>query len=47
MKKFPQAELLKEKSLRLAEVNNLLDMGQKEDIDEKNPLLEEVKKEYF
>ncbi|NQR01221.1 DEAD/DEAH box helicase family protein [Streptococcus suis] len=45
MKKFPQAELLKEKSLRLAEVNNLLDMGQKEDIDEKNPLLEEVKKE--
>lgn len=45
-KKFPQAELLKEKTLRLAEVNHLLDMGQKEDIkDEKNPLLEEVKEE--
>lgn len=45
-KKFPQAELLKEKTLRLAEVNNLLDMGQKEGIkEEKNPLLEEVKEE--
>jgi len=45
-KKFPQAKLLKEKTLRLAEVNHLLDMGQKEDIkDEKNPLLEEVKEE--
>ena len=45
-KKFPQAELLKEKTLRLAEVNHLLDMGQKEDIkEEKNPLLEEVKEE--
>ncbi len=45
-KKFPQAELLKEKTLRLAEVNHLLDMGQKEDIkQEKNPLLEEVKEE--
>lgn len=45
-KKFPQAELLKEKTLRLAEVNNLLDMGQKEDPkEEKNPLLEEVKEE--
>lgn len=46
VKKFPQAELLKEKTLRLAEVNHLLDMGQKEDIkEEKNPLLEEVKAE--
>lgn len=45
-KKFPQAELLKEKTLRLAEVNNLLDMGQKGDLkEEKNPLLEEVKEE--
>lgn len=45
-KKFPQADLLREKNLRLAEVNHLLDMGQKEDIkDEKNPLLEEVKEE--
>lgn len=33
-KKFPQAELLKEKTLRLAEVNNLLDMGQKGDLKE-------------
>ncbi|WP_408634920.1 helicase-related protein [Peptoanaerobacter stomatis] len=46
IKKFPQAELLKEKTLRLAEVNRLLDMGRKEDIkEEKNPLLEEVKEE--
>ena len=45
-KKFPQAELLKEKTLRLAEVNNLLDMGQNENLkEEKNPLLEEVKEE--
>lgn len=45
-KKFPQDELLKEKTLRLAEVNNLLDMGQKEAVtEEKNPLLEEVKEE--
>ena len=45
-KKFPQAELLKEKTLRLADVNNLLDMGQKGDLkEEKNPLLEEVKEE--
>lgn len=45
-KKFPQAELLKEKTLRLVEVNHLLDMGQKEDLkEEKNPLLEEVKEE--
>ena len=45
-KKFSQAQLLKEKTLRLAEVNNLLDMGQKEAVTEgKNPLLEEVKEE--
>ena len=45
-KKFPQDEILKEKTLRLAEVNNLLDMGQKEAVtEEKNPLLEEVKEE--
>ena len=45
-KKFPQAQLLKEKTLRLAEVNNLLDMGQKEAVTEgKNSLLEEVKEE--
>lgn len=46
IKKFTQAELLKEKTLRLAEVNRLLDMGRKEDTkEEKNPLLEEVKEE--
>ena len=45
-KKFPQAQLLKEKTLRLAEVNSLLDIGQKEAVTEgKNPLLEEVKEE--
>lgn len=44
-KTFPQAELLKDKSLRLAEVNNLLDMGKSEDISQDNPLLEEVKEE--
>ncbi|MGP1411429.1 MAG: helicase-related protein [Peptoanaerobacter stomatis] len=45
-KKFPQAELLKEKTLRLAEVNNLLDM-EKGDIKENQDgiLLKEVKKE--
>ena len=43
-KNFPQAELLKDKSLRLSEVNNLLDMGDSEDI-QQNPLLEEVKEE--
>lgn len=44
-KTFPQAELLKDKSLRLSEVNNLLDMGDSEDIQQDNPLLEEVKEE--
>lgn len=44
-KTFPQAELLKDKTLRLAEVNNLLDMGESEDISQDNPLLEEVKEE--
>ena len=44
-KAFPQAELLKDKTLRLAEVNNLLDMGKSEDISQDNPLLEEVKEE--
>ncbi|WP_376765809.1 SNF2-related protein [Enterococcus faecalis] len=44
-KTFPQAELLKDKTLRLAEVNNLLDMGKTEDIRQDNPLLEEVKEE--
>lgn len=44
-KTFPQAELLKDKTLRLAEVNNLLDMGENEDISQDNPLLEEVKEE--
>ncbi len=44
-KTFPQAELLKDKSLRLSEVNNLLNMGDSEDIQQDNPLLEEVKEE--
>ena len=44
-KTFPQAELLKDKTLRLAEVNNLLDMGKSEDISQDNPLLEEIKEE--
>lgn len=44
-KTFPQAEFLKDKTLRLAEVNNLLDMGKSEDISQDNPLLEEVKEE--
>ena len=44
-KTFPQAELLKDKTLRLAEVNNLLDMGKTEDISQDNLLLEEVKEE--
>lgn len=44
-KTFPQAELLKDKSIRLSEVNNLLNMGDSEDIRQDNPLLEEVKEE--
>ena len=44
-KTFPQAELLKDKTLRLAEVNNLLDMRKSENISQDNPLLEEVKEE--
>ena len=45
-KEFPQAELLKDKTLRLAEVNNLLDIG-KTDVRENpdNELLKEVKEE--
>ena len=45
-KKFPKAKLLKEKTLRLSEVNNLLDMGKtdvEENVDEN--LLKEVKEE--
>ena len=45
-KEFPQADLLKEKALRLAEVNNLLDMGKTDvtgSVD--NALLQEVKEE--
>ncbi|HEM3153886.1 TPA: helicase, partial [Streptococcus suis] len=42
-KPFEKADLLKEKTLRLAEVNRILDMGDVEELENPNPLLEDVK----
>ena len=42
-KPFEKADVLKEKVLRLAEVNRILDMGEVEELDNPNPLLEDVK----
>ncbi|HEL1698125.1 DEAD/DEAH box helicase family protein [Streptococcus suis] len=42
-KPFEKADMLKEKTLRLAEVNRILDMGEVEELDNPNPLLEDVK----
>ena len=45
-KNFPQADLLKEKTLRLAEINNLLDMGKSDAKENQDDiLLKEVKEE--
>ncbi|PID82105.1 MAG: hypothetical protein CSB16_03000, partial [Clostridiales bacterium] len=44
-KEFPDKDLLKEKSLRLAEINNLIELGEDNDFKQSNPLLDEVKKE--
>ncbi|WP_371821676.1 helicase-related protein [Gemella sp. zg-1178] len=43
-KSFEKAEELKEKTLRLAEINRLLDLGDVEEKENLNPLLEDVKK---
>jgi len=43
-KPFEKAEELKTKVLRLAELNKLLDMGEVEEQENTNPLLEDVKK---
>lgn len=40
---FEKAELLKDKTLRLAEINRLLDLGDVEEKENPNPLLEDVK----
>ena len=42
-KPFEKADLLKEKTLRLAEVNRILDMGDVEELANPNPILEDVK----
>lgn len=42
-KPFEKADLLKEKTLRLAEVNRILDMGDVEELENPNPLIEDVK----
>ncbi len=44
-KEFPDKDLLKEKSLRLAEINNLIELGEDNDFKQSDPLLDEVKKE--
>lgn len=43
-KPFEKAEELKDKVLRLAELNRILDMGEVEEKENKNPLLEDVKR---
>lgn len=43
-KPFEKADVLKEKTLRLAEINRLLDLGEVEEKENPNPLLEDVKK---
>lgn len=43
-KPFEKADELKEKVLRLAELNRLLDMGEVQEKENKNPLLEDVKR---
>lgn len=43
-KPFEKAEVLKDKTLRLAEINRLLDLGDVEEKENLNPLLEDVKR---
>ncbi len=43
-KPFEQADILKEKVLRLSELNKLLDMGDAEETQESDPLIENVKR---
>ena len=49
-KPFDKAEELKNKTARLAEINKLLDMGEVEELENLNPLIEDVKRaivDYF
>jgi hypothetical protein len=43
-KPFDKAEELKNKVARLAEINKLLDMGEVEDLENLNPLIEDIKR---
>lgn len=43
-KPFEKADVLKDKTLRLVEINRLLDLGDVEEKENSNPLLEDVKK---
>jgi N12 class adenine-specific DNA methylase len=43
-KPFEKADALREKTLRLAEINKLLDMGEVEELENKSPLLEDLKR---
>ena len=43
-KPFEKADELREKTLRLAEINKLLDMGEVEELENQSPLLEDLKR---
>nr|WP_306816143.1 helicase-related protein [Clostridium tepidum] len=43
-KPFDKAEELKNKTIRLTEINRLLDMGEVEDLENLNPLIEDIKR---
>lgn len=43
-KPFDKAEELRNKTVRLAEINRLLDMGEVEDLENLNPLIEDIKR---
>lgn len=42
--KICNSDVLKDKTLRLSEINRLLDLGDVEDKENSNPLLEDVKR---
>ncbi|OCN04939.1 DNA helicase [Erysipelotrichaceae bacterium MTC7] len=43
-KRFEKADELRDKTLRLAEINKLLDMGEVEELENQSPLLEDLKR---
>lgn len=43
-KPFEKADELRDKTLRLAEINKLLDMGEVEELENQSPLLEDLKR---